>query len=271
MPFGTNGIKQIDFLKGIQKKFNLVIYPSKTRKNEFIVETFNNWYKSGEIKDFNRYINLDEKIEVIPANNLAVSELNFGDKLDQDYVSQQFSKLANREYGKTYYVDTQNFFSQGKFEVETTFASSPLLYLQGTGVSGSVDPSGGPTTNTVSVSDAIVNSGVLDCNGTGYGFVENTTRVELLNQFGFGAINFGTPINVVINYDYTGTCAGFATQDITITIPFGATFAERTYYSSFFTDCGAGCGQETETIDCVVSVGGQAGITLNGSSPIAAC
>ena len=138
MPFGTSGIKQIDFLKGVQKKFNLVIYPSKTRKNEFIVETFNNWYKSGEIKDFNKYINLDEKIEVIPANNLAVNELNFGDTLDTDYISQQFSKAANREYGKQYYIDTQNFFSQGKFEVKTTLASTPLIRIAGTGLSGSV-------------------------------------------------------------------------------------------------------------------------------------
>jgi hypothetical protein len=139
MPFGTTGIKLIDFIKGIQKKFNLVIYPSKTKRNEFVVETFNTWYKSGEIKDFNKYINLDEKIEVTPANNLAVNELNFGDSLDQDYVSQQFSKLANREYGKTYYVDTQNFFSQGKFEVKTSLASSPLLQISGTGLSGSIE------------------------------------------------------------------------------------------------------------------------------------
>ena len=138
MPFGTSGIKQIDFLKGVQKKFNLVIYPSKTRKNEFIVETFNNWYKDGEIRDFNKYINLDEKIEVIPANNLAVNELNFGDTLDTDYISQQFSKAANREYGKQYYIDTQNFFSQGKFEVKTTLASTPLIKIAGTGLSGSI-------------------------------------------------------------------------------------------------------------------------------------
>ena len=138
MPFGTNGIKQIDFLKGVQKKFNLVIYPSKTKKNEFIVETFNNWYRSGEIKDFNKYINLDEKIEVIPANNFAVNELNFGDTLDTDYISQQFSKAANREFGKQYYTDTQNFFSQGKFEVKTTLASTPLIRIAGTGLSGSV-------------------------------------------------------------------------------------------------------------------------------------
>jgi hypothetical protein len=138
MPFGTNGIKQIDFITGFQKKFNLVIYPNKTKPNEFIIETFNQWYKRGEIKDFNKYINLDDKIEVIPANNLAVNELTFGDTLDQDYISQQFTKEANREYGKTYYVDTTNFFSQGKFEVKTTFASDPLIRIAGTGLSGSV-------------------------------------------------------------------------------------------------------------------------------------
>jgi hypothetical protein len=138
MPFGTNGIKLVDFLLGIQKKFNLVIYPNKTKPNQFIVETFNDWYYRGEIKDFNQFINLDEKISVTPANNFAVNNLNFGDTLDGDYISQQFSKGANREYGKQYYTDTTNFFSQGTFEVKTTFASSPLLRIAGTGLSGSV-------------------------------------------------------------------------------------------------------------------------------------
>ena len=138
MPFGTNGIKQIDFILGLQKKFNLIIYPNKIRTNEFIIETFNDWYKRGEIKDFNRYINLDKAISVTPANNLAVNKLNFGDTLDGDYISQQFSKETNREYGKSYYVDTTNFFSQGEFNVKTTFASDPLIRIPGTGLSGSV-------------------------------------------------------------------------------------------------------------------------------------
>jgi hypothetical protein len=138
LPYGTSGIKCVDFIKGLQKKFNLVIYPDKTQQRQFIIETFNDWYNRGETKDFNKYINLDEKIEVIPANNLAVNELNFGDTLDGDYVSQQFQKENNREYGKTYYVDTQNFFSQGTFDVKTTFASSPLIYVSGTGASGSI-------------------------------------------------------------------------------------------------------------------------------------
>lgn len=148
MPFGTSGIKLIDFITGFQKKYNLVIYPNKTKLNDFIVEPFNEWYKDGVIRDFNKYINLDENIEVIPANNLAVQNLNFGDTLDNDYVSQQFAKGANREYGKAYYVDTENFFSQGDFTVKTSFASSPLVYLEGTGISGS-QQSGGPIATLV--------------------------------------------------------------------------------------------------------------------------
>jgi len=138
MPYGTNGIRLIDFIKGVQKKFNLVIYPNKTKPNQMVVDSFNSWYKKGVRKDFNRYINLNDPIEVVPANNLAVNQLEFGDTLDQDYISQQFSKAANRPFGQTFYTDTQNYFSQGKLEVRTTFASTPLLQIAGTGLSGSV-------------------------------------------------------------------------------------------------------------------------------------
>lgn len=140
MPYGTAGIKLIDFITSVQKKFNLVIYPNRTKLNEFIVEPFNQWYKTGQIKSFDKYINLDSKIEVTPANNLAVQNLNFGDTLDGDYISQQFAKGAGREFGKAYYIDTENFFSQGTFEVKTNMASSPLVYVSGTGVSGSALP-----------------------------------------------------------------------------------------------------------------------------------
>ena len=140
MPVGQNGIKMIDFIKAVQKKFNLIIYPSKTKPKEFIVETFNNWYKQGEIKNFDSFINLDEKFEVIPANNLAVNKLTFGHAEDQDLLAQTFKKTFNRAYGESFYVDTQNFFSQGEFKVEPADAASPLRYVQGTGLSGSATP-----------------------------------------------------------------------------------------------------------------------------------
>jgi len=192
MPFGTSGIKQIDFIIGLQKKFNLVIYPNKTKANEFIIESFNNWYNKGQRWDFNKYINLDEKIEVIPANNLAVNQLNFGDTLDQDYLSQQFSKAANREYGKIYYTDTTNFFSQGRFDVKTTFASTPLTRIAGTGLSGSVGGLNPPTPTCAiySIGPATYSGDAYwtNCDGSYGSYFLNYSNT----YYGAGCIKIGT-------------------------------------------------------------------------------
>ena len=267
MPFGTNGIKKIDFIRGIQKKFNLVMYPSKTKQNEYIVETFNKWYKEGEVKDFNRYINLNEKIEVIPANNLAVNELNFGDRLDQDYISQQFAKGANREFGKSYYVDTQNFFSQGKFEVETAFASSPITYLAGTGVSGSQDLA---LNYQISIDDQQWDTEPSNCPfGSPPDTVIHRTIASVLDANGNAAINYGGTISVIVRYTFTSCLGSTFLNTRTITIPYASSTVFVEYPRSTYVDCGgASCVEETEVVDCVVSV---TNATLWNSSPIAAC
>jgi hypothetical protein len=225
MPYGTSGIKLIDFITSVQKKFNLVIYPNKTKNREFIVETFNNWYNRGQIVDFDKYINLNEKIEVVPANNLAVNQLNFGDTLDGDYVSQQFSKGANREYGKSYYTDTENFFSQGTFDVKTKFASSPLLYLEGTGVSGSAQLgtagfravanastlSGGST--AVAVSNLKLGTYYIS-QADAQVFTSNQTRTESDPTSGYTTYNLQN--GDVITFEATGF-AGVGTLSYTFT------------------------------------------------------
>jgi hypothetical protein len=253
MPFGTNGIRLIDFISAVQKKFNLIIYPSKLNRREFIVETFNDWYKKGEVKDFNRFMNLDKPIEVIPANNLAVNELNFGDKLDKDFISQQFNNLANREYGKTYYVDTENFFSQGQFTVETGFASSPLTYLDGTGISGSQDSS---LNLRVTVDDEFVGQQASSCPFAPSLPTEvRRTTVSLFNAQAVPTINFGPNVVANIRYTFYPAFGGSQTTNINIVIPFGASTANFTYnaveYSNFF---GNECTEERLEIDCVVSV-----------------
>lgn len=139
MPFGTNGVLQEDFIKSIQTKYNLVIYPSKTKPKEFIIETYNDFIKNYKIKNWDEYVDLSQKMEVIPVNNEGYKKLEFGDLQDVDYVAEQFDKLNNREFGKIYYTDTQNFYSEGEKKVETRFGVSPLVYVQGTGLSGSID------------------------------------------------------------------------------------------------------------------------------------
>jgi hypothetical protein len=273
MPFGTRGIKQIDFITGIQKKFNLVMYPSKVNRNEFIVETFNQWYNKGQVWDFNKYINLDKKLEVIPANNLAVNELNFGDTLDQDYISQQFSKLANREYGKTYYVDTENFFSQGNFEVKTAFASSPITYLSGTGVSGSQVLA---SNLQLSVDQYPSNFYNNFCGFQSYPVVEYTIAALLLDSAGNPTVNFGSDITIFITQDFNACFGGIFPTNQAITIPYGSGIGTTTYIQSQYVDCGffPTCTEEYVDVNsaCITQIiGGGNDVTIAATSPIQLC
>jgi hypothetical protein len=267
MPFGTNGIKCIDFVKGLQRKFNLVIYPSKTKQNQFIVETFNKWYKQGKIKDFNRYINLDDKIEVIPANNLAVNKLEFGDTLDNDYISQQFSKGANREYGKTYYVDTQNFFSQGEFKVQSGFASSPLVLVPGSGISGSAGSATPTNTLNISIDDSFSYQNTISCLSVSYNDIYYETVVRLVDNNGTEVVNTGFPITVVINYTQRSCYSAPSNVFESFVINTGQSQASYTYGRNVYVDCGQGsCEPETQDIQCISSITGQS-LPIYTSSP----
>lgn len=272
MPYGTSGIKLIDFLKGMQKKFNLIIYPDKTTLNQFVVETFNRWYNSGEVRDFNRYINIKEPIEVIPANTLAVNELNFGDKLDTDYVSQQFAKAANREYGKSYYIDTNNFFSQGQFNVETTFASAPLLYLTGTGNSGSA-----VLDQNYQITATFTGGGQQNiiCLGGSYTNTTNQITANLYDLSGNAITNYGSDIIVVVRMDFSPCYGGSFTQDLPITIPYGSNVGTTNFDEVAYVDCGQGsCQPETYNTNtaCIVAIYGGTGIgAVKSNSSIQSC
>ena len=143
MPFGENGITCLDFLKGLQKKFNLVITPSKTRINHFEIETFNDWYKQGTVMDLSNNIKTDKTLSVTPANTLAVNELEFTDSLGKDFLARNFNDLNNRKYGASTYRDLENQFSQGKIDVTSVFSVSPLRYIEGTGTTDIATPTQG--------------------------------------------------------------------------------------------------------------------------------
>lgn len=138
MPFGTSGIRVMDFIRGIQKKFNLIIYPDKQNPNQFVVETFNNWYKQGVIKDFNKYINLQDKISFTPANQLAYRQIRFSDETDNDYISTLFGRQYNRTFGESNFYDTGSFYSQNTLDVTANkLAAGPIGLVPGSGYSGS--------------------------------------------------------------------------------------------------------------------------------------
>jgi hypothetical protein len=192
--------------------------------------------------------------------------LNFGDTLDNDYISQQFAKEANREFGKTYYVDTENFFSQGNFEVKTSLASSPLAYLEGTGLSGSRDV----TDYFVNVEDDFWSQSPSTCQlGPANDDVFHRTYAYLVDSAGSPQINYGPAVIVDVKYDSV-VCSGTPFDEFRqITIPFGASQGFVQYLKSGEFDCGFfECLTDTSDILCVNSV---TNATLAGTSIITAC
>ncbi len=69
----------------------------------------------------------------------------------------------NRDYGRSFYTDTTNDFSSGEYNVISTFASAPISYLNGTGLSGSL----GTTTIRVKVEDGFLLTQNYYCNANG--------------------------------------------------------------------------------------------------------
>ena len=135
MPYNTNGIFLIDFIKGIQKKYNLIIYPSNTVAKQMIVETFDTWYKKGIRQDFNQYIDTSQKIEVSPLS--LYKQITFKDTDDNDYASQQYNRVYNKGFGESQFYYSSSFFAGGDWNVETIFAGAPLIKIPNTYTSGS--------------------------------------------------------------------------------------------------------------------------------------
>jgi len=137
MPFGESGVKLLDFVTSLQKKFNLVLYADKTKPNQLVCDTFNNWYKEAEIKVLDRYVDQGETLTITPLNQHTIEKVIFSDREDKEYISDTWKKSYNRAYGAAFYQDTSSFYSQGEFKVETTFASAPLVKVPGSFRTGS--------------------------------------------------------------------------------------------------------------------------------------
>lgn len=203
MPYGENGITCLDFLKGIQKKYNLVIYPSKRDSQTIIIEPFNNWYNKGSVVDLTPNIRTDKSFTVTPANNLAVNELEFGDEQGKDYFARLFTEQNNRKYGTSYYKDTENQFSQGKVDVKTTFAVSPLRYIDGSGGTGGSTP---PVAYPISI---LYNNNADDmCNNNRYSTTAYITRNDVEIQI-YDTLYLDSNLTTkLLGYNYASDVSG---------------------------------------------------------------
>lgn len=125
-------MKQIDFVSGLQKMFNLVFIPDRNNAKKLYVEPFNTYVSSGTSKDWTNKIDLSKDITIEPTTDLQSRQYDWTHSNGKDLVNDLVFKNAARVYGRYRVDDPENDFASGTKEIKSPFAPHVASYIPGT-------------------------------------------------------------------------------------------------------------------------------------------
>lgn len=124
----TEGL-QIDFITGINKRFNLVVVPEPGEKNVLRVEPVVDFIGKGDVLDWSRKIDYNSTINIQPTTSLINGTYYFSGEKDEDYGNTEFNKTTNNIYG-TQYVQLNTDYKSSQTEFNDGFANAVDDILQ---------------------------------------------------------------------------------------------------------------------------------------------
>jgi len=99
LEFTNTEYKQIDFITSVNKAFNLVCVPHKTKPNTIVIEPVIDYIGKGRVLDWTAQIDWDSPMNIFPTTNILNGSLSYNLREDQDYTNQQFRTKNNRTFG----------------------------------------------------------------------------------------------------------------------------------------------------------------------------
>jgi len=121
-----NNVKNIDFLKGIIERFNLVLEPSKTKEKHFIITPWVDWVEQGTQRDWTDLVDGNVDIQSKPLFESQSRSNTFLDDEDSDFVNYNFQLATKRTFGQLD-IDSQNEILVGNKVTQSLFSPTPLL------------------------------------------------------------------------------------------------------------------------------------------------
>lgn len=121
-----NNVKNIDFLKAIIERFNLVLEPSKTISKHFIITPWVDWVEQGAQRDWTDLVDGNVDIQSKPLFESQSRSNTFLDDEDSDFVNYNFQLATKRTFGQLD-IDSQNEILVGNKVTQSLFAPTPLL------------------------------------------------------------------------------------------------------------------------------------------------
>ena len=125
-------MKQIDFVSGLQKMFNLVFIPDRNNPKKLYIEPFNDYLASGAKKDWTNKIDLSKDLTIEPTTDLQSRRYEWTHSNGKDLVNDLVFKNASRVYGRYRVDDPENDFASGTKEIKSPFAPHVASYIPGT-------------------------------------------------------------------------------------------------------------------------------------------
>jgi hypothetical protein len=122
-------MKQIDFVSGLQKMFNLVFIPDRNNAKHLYIEPFNDYLAQGTQKDWTNKIDLSKDITIQPTTDLQARRYEWTHSKGEDFVNDLVLKNAGRVYGRYRVDDPENDFASGDKTITSPFAPFVTSYV----------------------------------------------------------------------------------------------------------------------------------------------
>ena len=124
--FLPNNVKNIDFLKAIIQRYNLVLEPSKSKEKHFEITPWVDWVEQGTQRDWTDYVDGNVDIQSTPLFNSQTRANTWLDDEDSDYVNYNFQTATKTTYGQLD-LDSNIEVLTGKTVTQSLFSPTPLL------------------------------------------------------------------------------------------------------------------------------------------------
>lgn len=134
--FLPNNVKNIDFLKAIIQRFNLVLEPSKTKEKHFEITPWVDWVEQGTQRDWTDFVDGNVDIQSTPLFNSQTRANTWLDDEDSDYVNYNFQTATKTTYGQLD-LDSNIEVLTGKTVTQSLFSPTPLLPIGNASAEGS--------------------------------------------------------------------------------------------------------------------------------------
>jgi hypothetical protein len=125
MNLGLPDISIKDFFLSILKMFNLYMLPDKSIPNHYIFYTRDQFYASGQLRDWTYKMDRGQAVTVTPMGLLSGREYIYTYAEDGDYFNERYQNNYGRVYGSRK-LDIDNDFVPERKESEVVFSATPL-------------------------------------------------------------------------------------------------------------------------------------------------